>query len=382
MGWRIPLFDTNFGSAELEAVQAPLRSGWLTMGPYTERLENELCNLTGAKHAIAMSNCTAALHLSMIACGLGPGDEVLCPTLTFVASANAIRYVGATPVFCESASESNLNIDLEDMAQKRTERTKAIVVVHFAGYPVDMRRVVEFADLYQLTVIEDCAHAFISTLDGRKCGTWGAAGCFSFFSNKNVTCGEGGAVVTNDDNLAARLRLLRSHGMTSLTLDRHEGRAISYDVVDTGYNYRIDEMRANLLLAQLERLEEFLAQRRRLTVEYRRQFEGTPVTVPNFDWNRISTPADSVGHHIMPVILPAPANRTRIMTALREAGIQTSIHYPPVHKFSSFAANNCLPRSEGLAARELTLPLYPTMTNGDVEKVASSLKRNLVESAE
>jgi len=324
-----------------------------------------------------LSSCTAALHLSMIACGLSPGDEVLCPTLTFVATANAIRYVGATPVFCESASEMNLNIDLEDMARKRTERTKAVVVVHFAGYPVDMRRVVEFADAHQLKVIEDCAHAFISTLDGRKCGTWGQTGCFSFFSNKNLTCGEGGAVVTDDDKIAARLRLLRSHGMTSLTLDRHRGRATSYDVIDTGYNYRIDEVRASLLLAQMERLEEYLVERQRIANRYRLHFEGTSITVPDFDWTHISAPADSVGHHIMPVLLPEHTDRANVMKALREVGIQSSIHYPPVHRFTSFAACYSLPRSESVAARELTLPLYPKMTNGDVELVATTLQQSL-----
>jgi dTDP-4-amino-4,6-dideoxygalactose transaminase len=375
MKWRIPLFEADFGPREIAAVEAPLRSGWLTMGPYTEQLEERLCELTGAAHAIAMSNCTAALHLSMAACELGPGDEVLCPTLTFVATANAIRYVGATPVFCESQSATNLNVDLEDLERKRTPRTKAVAVVHFAGYPVEMRRVMEFASAHGLRVIEDCAHALVSTTGGRVCGTWGDAGCFSFFSNKNVTCGEGGAVVTDDPDIAARLRLLRSHGMTTLTMDRYRGRAFSYDVVDKGYNFRIDEIRASLLLAQLERLDEFLAARLQLANAYRELLHGSSVIVPDFRWPEIKAPGDSVGVHIMPVVLPEGVDRERIMTAMREDGVQTSVHYPAIHQLTSFKGAAALPRTEALAARELTLPLYPKMSDADVEDVTSCLLR-------
>jgi dTDP-4-amino-4,6-dideoxygalactose transaminase len=384
MNWKVPLFEPDFGPAELEAVQAPVREGWLTLGPYTEKLEQALCALTGSPHAVAVSNCTAALHLSLLACGIGPGDEVLCPTLTFVATANAIRYVGATPVFCESVGPHNLNIDPEDVRAKLTPRARAILVVHFAGYPADMPRLSALAEEHGLVVIEDCAHALTSTLHGRTCGTWGRAGCFSFFSNKNATCGEGGAITTQDADLAARLRRLRSHGMTTMTLDRHKGRAYSYDVVDLGYNSRLDEVRSSLMLAQLGRLAGFLEARRQHVELYASRLSLTDVTLPDFDWEALSRPGDSVGYHILPVLLPPGVDRLEVMAALRAEGVQSSIHYPPIHQFSSFrdtARPARLPRTEGLAARELTLPLYPSMTEEQVLWVCGALKDALVSCA-
>ena len=380
MNWKVPLFEPDFGSAELEAVQAPVREGWLTMGQYTERLEKALCELTGSAHAVAVSNCTAALHLSLLACGVGPGDEVLCPTLTFVATANAIRYVGATPVFCESVGPHNLNIDPEDVRAKLTPRTRAVMVVHYAAYPADMPRITALAQERGVLVIEDCAHSLVSRLHGRACGTWGRAGCFSFFSNKNATCGEGGAITTQDADLAARLKRLRAHGMTTQTLSRHEGRAYSYDVTDLGYNFRLDEIRSCLLLAQLRRLGGFLEARRRHVELYGKLLGSTAVTVPDFDWARLSRPQDSVGHHIMPVLLPPAVDRLAVMAALRERGIQSSIHYPPVHQFASFRdapGGYRLPRTEALAARELTLPLYPSMSESQIRYVCQVLEEAL-----
>jgi dTDP-4-amino-4,6-dideoxygalactose transaminase len=384
MSWRVPLFQPDFGPAELEAVQIPVREGWLTMGHCTERLEAALCELTGSAHAVAVNSCTAALHLSLLACGVGPGDEVLCPTLTFVATANAVRYVGATPVFCESVGPGNLNLDPEDVRAKLTRRTKAILVVHFAGYPADMPRILALAKEHDLIVVEDCAHALVSRLHGRACGAWGDCGCFSFFSNKNATCGEGGAITTQDAGLAARLKRLRSHGMTSMTLDRHEGRAFSYDVVDLGHNYRLDEIRSSLLLAQLRRLGGFLEARRGHVEQYARRLGGAGVTVPDFDWPRLRRPGDAVGHHILPVVLPPSADRTRVMAALRERGVQSSVHYPPVHQFTSFrdgSGATRLPRTEALAARELTLPLYPSMSEGQVDYVCQALREALASEA-
>jgi dTDP-4-amino-4,6-dideoxygalactose transaminase len=384
MNWQVPLFEPDFGAAELEAVQAPVREGWLTMGGYTEKLENALCELTGSAHAIAVTNCTAALHLSLLACGIGPGDEVICPTLTFVATANAVRYVGATPIFCESVGPNNLNLDPEDVRAKLTPRTRAVLVVHFAGYPADMPRILAIAKQHNLVVIEDCAHSLVSRLHGRACGAWGLCGCFSFFSNKNITCGEGGAITTQDPELAARLKLLRSHGMTTMTLDRHLGRAYSYDVVDVGYNFRLDEIRSSLLLAQLQRLDDFLEARRAHVELYRTSLHGIGVTIPDFDWGKVSRHGDSVGYHIMPVLLPVGVDRLHVMAALREQGVQSSIHYPPIHQFSSFresAVPATLPRTEALAARELTLPLYPSMTAAQIRHVCESLTKALETSA-
>ena len=198
---------------------------WLSMGGETAAFEADFAALTGAAHALAVTNCTAALHLAGMALGWGPGDEVIVPSLTFVATANAVRYTGATPVFADIRSEDDLSLSPDDVAARITPRTRAIVVVHYGGYAADMPALLAVAERHGLDVVEDVAHAPGGSLDGRALGTWGRIGCFSFFANKNMTTGEGGMLTTDDDGLAERLRLLRSHGMTTLTWDRHRGHA-------------------------------------------------------------------------------------------------------------------------------------------------------------
>ena len=249
--WKIPLCEMSLGQRESEAIQKVLSSGWLTMGEITHEFEQRFAELVGVKHALAVSSCTAALHLANQVLGIGPGDEVICPALTFVATANAIVYVGARPVFADIESFDNFSISAEDIEAKITDKTKAILVVHYAGYPCDMDQITDVAKRYQLRIIEDCAHAPGASYHGKPCGSIGDLGCFSFFSTKNMTTAEGGMLTTNDEQLAERLRIMRSHGMTSLTLDRHKGHAFSYDVVELGYNYRMDEIRAALGLVQL-----------------------------------------------------------------------------------------------------------------------------------
>ncbi len=373
MKWKIPLFDVDFGPEELEAVQRPVRAGWLTMGEETQAVEDELRRRLGVEHCFAVTNCTAALHMACTAVGLGRGDDVLCPTLTFVASANAIRYTGATPVFCDSNGQHDLNIDPDDVLARMTERTKAILVVHYAGFPCDMARFAAIAENRGLALIEDCAHAVFSKYRGCFCGTIGDAGCYSFFSNKNITCGEGGAIVTRRDDLAEKLRLLRSHGMTTLTMDRHKGHAFTYDVLLHGYNYRIDEIRAALLRAQLTKLDAALDRRRELFEQYAAALDGTGIVVPfaerigSDDWGDTAV-------HIMPVLLPPDADRAAVMGGMRDAGIQTSIHYRPVHAMTAFAGQAAsLPRTEALTGRELTLPLFPTMDRPSVGTVVETL---------
>ena len=375
MTWKIPLFDTDFGREELEAVQRPLNAGWLTMGEETLALERELRDRLGVRHCFAVTNCTAALHMACAALGLGPGDEVVCPTLTFVASANAICYTGATPVFCDSLGEHDLNLDTDDVRERITPRTRALLLVHYAGFPCDVARLTALAREHRLAVIEDCAHAVFSAVGGTPCGTFGDAGCYSFFSNKNITCGEGGAVVTHRDDLADTLRLLRSHGMTSLTLDRHKGHAFTYDVLLHGYNYRIDELRAALLRAQLAQLDGVLARRRRLFLWYADALEGGEITLPFVgrtsaqDWSQTAV-------HILPALLPPGTDRAAVMERMRAAGIQTSIHYRPVHRMHAFQRQGVeagVPVAENLASREITLPFYPGMTRADVAAVVAAL---------
>jgi len=209
MDWRVPLADVNIGPEEEAAVAEVIRSGWLTMGAVTQAFEAEFATFTGAKHALAVTNATAALHLACLALGVGAGDEVIVPSLTFVASANAIRYTGAQTIFADIESADWLCVSPQAIEASITPRSKAIMVVHYAGYACDMPAILEIARKHGLAVIEDAAHAVGASLQGKHLGTWGDIGCYSFFGNKNLTTGEGGMLVTNSDNLADKLRILR-----------------------------------------------------------------------------------------------------------------------------------------------------------------------------
>jgi dTDP-4-amino-4,6-dideoxygalactose transaminase len=378
MDWRVPLADVNFGVEEEQAVQQVVRSGWLSMGEVTKGFEQEFAAFIGARHALAVTNATAALHLACLAAGIGPGDEVIVPSLTFVATANAVRYTGATPVFADIESLDWLNISPASIESRITERTRAILVVHYAGFPCDMPAIMEIARRRDLVVLEDSAHAIGSTLDGRALGTWGAIGCYSFFSNKNMTTGEGGMLATDEDALAEKLRLLRSHGMTSLSWDRHQGHASSYDVVNLGYNYRIDEMRSALGRVQLRKLPAGNRRRGELTALYRELLaELAPQVELPFGARRGTS-----CHHILPALLPKGTDRLRFMEGMKQRGIQTSIHYPPVHHFQIYQDEwqkraATLPLTEEAASREVTLPLYPTMRDEQVHWVAQTVKETL-----
>src|SRR6266540_1844547 len=375
MDWRIPLSDIDFDDTEALAVQDVIKSRWLTMGKVTQQFESAFADYTLTKHAIAVTNATAAIHLACLVLGIGPGDEVIVPSLTFVATANAVRYVGATPVFADISSTENLNISPAAINLLITARTRAIIIMHYAGYPCDMPAILSIAEKHGLFVIEDAAHAVGSELNGRKLGVWGDIGCFSFFSNKNMTTGEGGMLTTDNDDLAQKLSRLRSHGMTSLTWDRHKGHAWSYDVVDLGYNYRIDEIRAALGLAQLAKVEKNNECRRHLSQLYRIALQEleSQIAIP------FQNHAGKTSAHIMPILLPKGTNREQFMGSMKVQGIQTSFHYPPVHTFTAYKSDAKwnLPVTEEVASREVTLPLFPTMTAEDVDTVVSAVCASL-----
>jgi dTDP-4-amino-4,6-dideoxygalactose transaminase len=378
MQWRVPLADLDFDDQEKQAVLDVLNSRWLTMGAVTQDFESQFAAMTGARHALALSNATVALHLACLALGIGPGDEVILPSLTFVASANAVLYTGAQVRFAEIIGREELNISPEDIERQVTSRTKAILVVHYGGYPCRMPAILEIAARHDLAVIEDNAHAPGASLDGRQLGTWGDVGCFSFFSNKNLSTGEGGMLVTNRDDLAERVRLLRSHGMTSLTWDRHRGHAYTYDVVDLGYNYRIDEMRSALGIVQLSKLAANNARRKAITEQYWQELGGSSLGLPFSDYAAQSGVVPA--YHILPALLPQGADRKAFMDGLRQEGIQTSIHYPPIHGFSYYKSRFpgiSLPITEQIATKQVTLPLYPAMDGAAVGTVAQAVRRAL-----
>jgi dTDP-4-amino-4,6-dideoxygalactose transaminase len=371
------LFEPDIGSEECQAVLQVLESGMLSMGAMVETFEDAFARFLNVRHAIAVSSATAALHLAHHVMGTETEDEVIVPSLTFVATANSVVYTGATPIFADIIGERDLNIDPDDVAHRITSRTRGIVVVHYAGYPVDMDRIMHLADQHGLYVVEDASHAPGSDYHGKPLGTIGHVGCFSFYTNKNMTTAEGGMVVTNDDNLAQRMRRMRSHGMTTVTWDRIRGHAYSYDVTDLGFNYRIDEMRAALGIVQLNRLPASNNRRRILMENYLTGLSQNGMVVVPFGLG-----VEDVSCHICPVLLTDGIMRESVMADLRNRGVQTSIHYPPVHLFSLYrerygCRSGMLPITEDVTQRELTLPLYPSMCEADVEHVLDALEKSL-----
>jgi dTDP-4-amino-4,6-dideoxygalactose transaminase len=368
----VPLADILVDSELRAAVDEVVSSGWWSMGPKVLEFEQAFAEFCDVRHALAVANGTAALHLALLAAGCGPGDEVILPSLNFVAAANAIAHTGATPVFCDISGPDDLNLDPADLEAAIGSRTKAVLVLHYGGFPCDMQAVRELAEQRGLIVIEDAAHAPGATWRGRPCGGLGLVGCFSFFSNKNLPVGEGGMIVTDDDALAERVRLLRSHGMTTLTWERHRGHASSYDVVAQGFNYRLDELRAAMGLVQLRRLPDENARRGTISARYRERLDGASgITMPFGELEEGTTSA----HHLAVVLLPE-GRRDGVRAFLSERRIQTSVHYPPIHLFSHYrdlGSRRPLPRTEAVAARVVTLPLYAHMRDEQIELVTEGL---------
>jgi dTDP-4-amino-4,6-dideoxygalactose transaminase len=370
--YKIPLFDLNFGEEEVNAVVETIRSNWISTGPKCEEFEALFASMLHVNHAITLANCTCALHLALVVLNVKEGDEVICPSLTFAASVNSIRYVNATPVFCDISGLDDLNMNPAHIEQLITPKTKAILVVHMAGFPADMDSIMAIAKKHNLSVIEDSCHGPLSEYKGEKIGTIGDIGCFSFFSNKNISTGEGGMIVTNNEELAKRLRLLRSHGMTTMSYQRAKGHATSYDIVELGYNYRMDDMRAALGIVQLKHLEEDLTKRAKVRLLYLgelREIDGVSVPFANNQ--------EFVSNYIMPIVLKdsTTANRDRVREKLHSLGIQTSIHYPAVHQFSIYRQYGALlPLTDYVSGNEITLPMYGKLREEDVHFIVKSLR--------
>jgi dTDP-4-amino-4,6-dideoxygalactose transaminase len=306
--------------------------------------------------------------------GIGPGDEVIVPSYTFVATAAAVRYCGATPVFADILGSHDLSIDPDDVAAKITERTKAVVAVHFGGYAAPVDRLRRLCDEHGLFLFEDAAHSPAATLGGVPLGTFGRASAFSLFSNKVLSVGEGGMVATDDPDVAGRIRTLRSQAMTSGTWDRHTGRTDTYDVQDLGYNYRLDEPRAALAVTRLNRLDADIARRRVLTLRYRELFRDvSDVELPFTD--------ESVGTstcYVMPILVPAERRDALRDALLANHAVQTSLFYPPAHRFTAYRHYGArLPETESASDREVTIPLYPHMTDDDQLRVVHGIAQEL-----
>jgi dTDP-4-amino-4,6-dideoxygalactose transaminase len=368
--WKVPLADVRLRPEEIGAATAAYESGWLSMGPRTDELERAFEAYTGAPHALAAANGTAALHLITAAAGLGPGDEVIVPSLTFVATVNAIAYTGARPVFAEIASLTEPWLSAAAAEAAIGPRTKAIMTMTYGGHPGQTEALAALAADRGLVLLEDTAHAAGSRLGGRHLGTFGSAGAFSFFSNKNIGIGEGGMVVTTERELAERMRLLRSHGMTTLTWDRHRGHASGYDVVALGFNYRIDEPRAALVAERLKRLDDENRARGAMVERYR----AAVAELPGIEAALPPLAGAEPANHLFCVVLDESIDRDALRAGMAERGVQTSVHYPPVHRFSIYADGAPdLPLTDAYGTRAVTLPLFAHMTGSQQDLVIESL---------
>ena len=370
--WKVQLFKLNYDEKESKAVKDIVDSGWITMGEKSKEFESRFANMLGEDvSAIAVSSGTASLHMALLGLDIGLGDEVIIPALTFVADINVVKMVGATPILADCDSFKNWNITAKSIESQITPKTKAVIIVHFGGYPCEMDDIVELCNSRGIYLIEDCAHAPDARYKGKACGTFGDYGCFSFFTNKNLSVGEGGMLVCKDEKLALKAKYFRSHGMSALTLDRHKGRAISYDVEHIGLNYRIDEMRSSIGLVQLDKLKSANQKRKLLVQRYMDKLSGIEdISIPLVTLENI----ESV-YHIFPILLSSKIDRVWLIGELKNRGIQSSIHYPAFRDFTAFRdiGLNDAPVAEDIAKRELTLPLYPTMSLDEVDLVCDSL---------
>ena len=382
MSWKVPLADVRMEESDIEAVLDCLRSGWLTMGPRTAAFEEAAAEHLGVEHAVAVSSGTAALHLACIAAGLGPGDEAIVPGITFVAAAAAVRYTGADAVICEVHGPHDMNIDPADVERRITPRTKAVLAVHFGGYPAAIPELRELCHRHGLVLIEDCAQGICARVDaaGHQAGVLGDFGCFSMFSKKQLCVGEGGILTTHSEEIAARARSLRAHGLTSGTWDRHRAYGGGYDVTEFGLNYRIDEPRAALALARLPRLDAEIEARRRVARSYRdalRGIDGLDVV-----WDDHASERSS--HFAFAVLLADRDRRDSFRAFMHERGVQTTF-YPALHRFSEYQRlfpGLTLPRVEAAADRHCAIPMSSHMAEADLDLVIDSVRAGVAHVAD
>lgn len=373
MAYKIPLFNLNFDGKEAQAAYDTIQSGWISTGPKCEELEKMFVDMFRVNYAVSMSNCTDALHLCCLVCGVGAGDEVLCPSLTFAASANCIRYAGATPVFCDIVGPDHINIDPQEIEKKITQKTKAILVVHMAGFPCQMDEIMAIAKKHNLKVIEDACHGPLSEYKGQKLGTIGDCAAFSFFSNKNISTGEGGMFISNNKELADKARLLRSHGMTTMSYQRAGGHATAYDIVELGYNFRLDDIHAAIAIEQLKKLPGDLEARLAVRARYIERLSKIANVVVPFADN-----TEFVSNYIMPIVITkgTAEDRDKMREAIHAEGIQTSVHYPAIHRFSIYKEYGAvLPQTEYVTDHEITLPMYAALSMEQVDFICDTVDK-------
>lgn len=361
------------GEEEINEVVDSMRSGWVTTGPKVRIFEEEFAAYVGASHAVAVNSCTAALHLSLAALGIGPGDEVILPVMTFCATANVVFHLGARPVLVDV--DAHGLIDLTAARRAITPRTRAIIPVHYAGQSCDMEGILDLASATGLKVVEDAAHAIGTEYRGRRIGTHGHATAFSFYATKNMTTGEGGMVTTADPEVAARIRRLALHGMSRDAWNRYaQAGSWYYEVLEAGYKYNMTDIQASIGIHQLRRLDGFIRRRREIASAYRRAFASLP---------ELELPVELAGrfhvYHIFPVRLRSTLERGEFIAELKSRQIGASVHFIPLHRHPYFRtdkrnADKSYPNADRMYEGLLSLPLYPAMSDGDVQDVIHAVR--------
>lgn len=374
---KIEFFRHNIEDHDIERVSDVLRSIFLTTGERVKEFEEKFSAYLDTKYTVGVTSCTAALHLSLIAAGIGPGDEVITTPMSFCATANAILHAGARPVFVD-VEEDTGNINAELIENSITERTKAIIPVHLYGQMADMKKIKEIADKYNLKIIEDAAHSIEAERDGIKPGQVSFTACFSFYATKNITSGEGGAISTNSKDIAESLRMLRLHGIDKSAIDRYTKRYQHWDMPVLGWKYNMDNIQAALLIGQLERIDELWKRREHLWRLYEDELRGIKdikllKTVPNSRHAR----------HLFTVLVPS-GKRDEILWRLQEAGIGVAVNYRPIHLLSYYRKtfsykDGDFPVAEDIGARTISLPLYPLLKEEELKTVCNTLKKIMEE---
>ena len=375
---QVPFYRLELSAAEIKAVEAVLRSGWLTTGAVCRQFEAEFAEYLGGGHAVAVSSCTAGLHLSLLAAGIGPGDEVITTPYTFVASAETILHAGATPVFVDTEANS-FNLDLDQVSARITKKTKAILPVHIAGLPCDLKHLARLRREHRVTIIHDAAHALGAASAGRVVGSTRDFTCFSFYATKNLTTGEGG-MVTCSKRQADQIRLLSLHGMSRGAWGRYSsGGSWRYRILELGYKYNLSDIQAALGLAQLHRYRKLQAQRRQVVAWYQQELsELAELELP------IEPEGTTHAWHLYIVKLRRGGERRRnqVIEKLRQAGVGTSVHFIPLslqpyYRKTLGLSPEQFPNALRHFRAAITLPLYPGLKQAEVRHVADCLRKIL-----
>ena len=373
----IPFAKPAIGDDEIAAVVKTLEGGWLTMGPRTQEFQLAFAEAAGAKRAVAVNSCTAALHLALVTHDIGPDDEVIVPSLTFAATANVVEHVGATPVFAD-VEEDSWNVSVATLEAALSTRTRAVICVHFAGLPCDLEPIRTFCEERKLVLVEDAAHAAGATYRGRPIGADTAAACFSFYANKNMTTGEGGMLTTDDEAIADRAETLRLHGMSRDAWKRYSAKGKwRYDIVEPGFKCNTTDLNSALGLVQLQRLESFTEVRARLVEAYRAELND----VPWIEFQATAPSGSHSAHHLCAARIGRRGgpDREAVMQALRDAGVGSSVHFSPLHLMSHYSnkygyERGSLPTTEALGDQLLSLPLFVGLQDSALERVVAALQ--------